>query len=219
MEEEKSQIDKPEQEPSERVYEAPEPRSSAFAFIFEMIKIALLAFVIIIPIRVFLFQPFFVQGASMEPNFEDNEYLIINEFGYKMTNIGFGDTTLLKVEPFKEIKRQNVVVFRYPKNPSQFFIKRVIGLPGEKVQIKNSQVTIFNEEHPDGFVLNESAYLSPEVKTAGDLTVHLAPDEYFVMGDNRMFSSDSRSWGPVTKDLMVGRVLLRAWPVDRWKTY
>jgi signal peptidase I len=219
MENEKIETGNSDREPAEKIYQAPEPRSSAFSFIFEMIKIALLAFVIIIPIRVFLFQPFFVQGASMEPNFEDNEYLIINEFGYKQTKIGFGDTTLLKVEPFKEIKRQDVVVFHYPKNPSQFFIKRVIGLPGEKIQVKNSQVTIFNEAHPEGFVLDESAYLSPEVKTAGDLTVHLAPDEYFVMGDNRMFSSDSRSWGPVTKDRMVGRVMLRAWPVNRWETY
>ena len=127
-------------------------------FILEIIKIIALAFIIIVPIRVFLFQPFFVQGASMEPNFEDGQYLIINELGYKETNLGF-----YSVEPFKEIGRQEVVVFRYPIDPSKFFIKRVIGLPGEKVQIKNSQVTIFNSKNPNGLTLDESKYLDKSV--------------------------------------------------------
>lgn len=196
-----------------------EQRYGVASFILEIIKIVVLAFVIIVPIRVFLFQPFFVQGASMEPNFEDKEYLIINELGYKKTNIGFGDTNLFTVKPFKEIQRQRVIVFRYPLEPSKYFIKRVIGLPGERLEIKDGKITIFNDQHPDGFLLNEDAYLSKSVRTVGDISTNLASDEYFVMGDNRMFSSDSRAWGPVKDKFIMGEVLLRAWPIGRAEIY
>jgi signal peptidase I len=184
-------------------------------FVLEVIKIFVLAIVIIVPIRVFLFQPFFVQGVSMEPSFENNQYLIVNEFGYKKTEVGVGNNTFFTVEPFKEISRQEVIVFRYPKNPTQFFIKRTIGLPGEKVEIKDGKVTIFNDENPNGFLLDENAYLSETTKTLGSLTKQLKEDEYFVMGDNRMFSSDSRSWGAVPEADIVGRALFRAWPLDK----
>lgn len=188
-------------------------------FIMEIVKVFLLAFIIIYPVRVFLFQPFFVQGASMEPTFENSEYLIINELGYKKTVASVGDTTLFTVEPFKEIERQTVIVFRYPKNITQFFIKRIIGLPGEKIQIKNGVVTIFNKENPTGFNLDESAYLSANVKTTGDLVMSLKDDEYFVMGDNRSFSSDSRTWGPVREADVIGKVLVRAWPLNRLNAF
>ena len=188
-------------------------------FILEIVKVFILAFIIIFPIRVFLFQPFFVQGASMEPNFENNQYLIVNEFGYKKTVADINGATLFTINPFKEIQRQMVVVFRYPKNPSQFFIKRVIGLPGEKVQIKNNEITIFNSENPDGTVLDESGYLSPNVVTAGELIVTLKEDQYFVLGDNRGASSDSRSWGPVPEADVIGKVLLRAWPLNQLSVF
>lgn len=188
-------------------------------FVLEIVKIFFLALVIIIPIRVFLFQPFFVQGASMEPNFENNQYLIINEFGYKKTVVGMGDTDFFTVKPFKELERQQVVVFKYPKNPSQFFIKRVIGLPGEKVQIKDGKVMIFNSENPSGFVLDEKSYLPSTTETKGDLVIALKSDEYFVMGDNRSFSSDSRSWGPVPEGNITGEALLRAWPLDKMAVF
>jgi signal peptidase I len=185
------------------------------AFIFEMVKVALLALVIIVPIRVFLFQPFFVQGASMEPNFEDGQYLIINEFGIKQTKIGSESHTIFEVKPFRELKRQEVVVFRYPMDKKKFFIKRIIGLPNEKVQIKKGEVYIFNEEKEDGFILDEKEYLPIGLKTKEDMSVELKDDEYFVMGDNRMFSSDSRAWGPITKSEIIGKVLIRAWPLDK----
>lgn len=184
-------------------------------FIWEIIKVIALAFIIIVPIRVFLFQPFFVQGASMEPNFEDGQYLIVNELGFKQTNVGTDSYTLFTVNPFREIKRQTVVVFRYPLDPSKYFIKRIIGLPNEKVQIKDNIVTIFNQENPDGLILDEKTYLSSTVKTNGDMVVSLGDDEYFVMGDNRMFSSDSRSWGAVPEKDIMGEVLIRAWPLDK----
>lgn len=183
-------------------------------FVLEIIKIIFLAFVIIVPIRVFLFQPFFVQGASMEPNFENGQYLIVNELGFKKTTIGFNDIKFFSVGAFRAIPRQKVVVFRYPKDPSKFFIKRIIGLPGERIELKDGGYRIFNKEHPDGFSPDESTYLSQGVKTTGDLVMTLKDNEYFVMGDNRPFSSDSRVWGTVSDDNIIGEVLLRAWPLN-----
>ena len=115
----------------------------------------------------------------------------------------------------KELDRQEVVVFRYPKDPTKYFIKRVIGLPGEKLELKNGQVRIYNQANPNGFLLDESAYLSKTVFTQGEITVQLKDDEYFVMGDNRPYSSDSRSWGTVPKDDIVGKAIFRAWPLTR----
>ena len=190
-----------------------ENQSEEYGFkgvIWEIVKMVFWVVVIIVPIRVFLIQPFFVQGASMEPNFEDKQYLIVNELGYKTTEVG----NLFTVKPFKELQRGDVVVFRYPKNPSIFYIKRIIGLPGEKIEISNDKVKIFNSENPNGFVLEEGKYLSASVMTAGEINMTLV-DEYFVMGDNREYSSDSRSWGPVPADDVMGKVVLRAWPISR----
>lgn len=193
----------------------PSQYESVGSFIFEIVKIFVLAFIIIAPIRMFLFQPFFVQGASMEPNFENNEYLIINELGYKKTNVGIGGNNIFTVSNFKDLKRQENVVFKYPKDPSKFFIKRIIALPGEKIELKNGVIKIYNKENPDGFVLDESQYLSKQVFTQGEVVKQLSENEYFVMGDNRPFSSDSRSWGTVPKEDVIGKVVFRAWPLTR----
>ena len=189
------------------------------SFVLEIIKIVILAFVIIVPIRVFLFQPFFVQGDSMKPNFENGEYLIINELGYKRTSLDISNANLFTVKPWKEVARQEPIVFRYPLDPSKFFIKRVIGLPGEKVEIKNSQIIIYNDSYPEGFVLDENTYLSKSVKTNSEMAITLKSDEYFVMGDNRSYSSDSRSWGPVPERDIVGKVAVRAWPLNRISSF
>ncbi len=188
---------------------------SVGGLLLEMIKVITLAIVIIIPIRLFLFQPFFVQGASMDPNFHDGQYLIINEFGYKHTEIpGIGE-----VKSFRTLERQEPVVFRYPKNPEQFYIKRVIGLPGESVAIQNGVVYIFNEAHPEGYILDESLYLDRSVKTSDMPKLTLNQEEYFVMGDNRAFSYDSRAFGPIHKKDLIGRVLFRAWPLSKVALY
>jgi len=188
------------------------------SLLFEMIEVFILAIVIIIPVRVFLFQPFFVQGSSMDPNFHDGQYLVVSEFGYKQT-----DFTLLSkdivIRPFKSIERQDVVVFRYPKNPEQFFIKRIIGLPGESVEVKQGKVYVYNTEHPDGFILNEQAYIGVNILTQDTPKRQIKQDEYYVMGDNRMYSYDSRVFGPVNKDKIIGRVLLRAWPTSVFTLY
>lgn len=185
-------------------------------FVFEVFKVFLLAVVIIVPIRVFLFQPFFVKGASMEPNFHEGEYLIVNEWGYKYTQIGLGNgAPWATVKPGKEFERGDVIIFRAPQDPSQFFIKRVIALPGEAVRIKDGSVYIYNKKSPAGFVLDESQYLSDSIKTTPELSLELGDDEYFVMGDNRNNSHDSRAWGPLNKNMVIGKVLLRAWPANK----
>ncbi|MFA5777334.1 MAG: signal peptidase I [Parcubacteria group bacterium] len=189
------------------------------SFLLEIVKVFILALVIITPIRVFLFQPFFVQGASMEPNFKDGQYLIINELGYKETDIGMGEKQFFSVSSFKELKRGDVVVFKYPKDPKQYFIKRVIGLPGEKIKVSDGKVYIFNKENPEGFILDESGYLPQELKTQGDSTEQLSDNEYFAMGDNRGYSHDSRAFGPVGKEFIVGKVLVRAWPFNNVAIY
>ena len=170
-----------------------------FSFVWEVLKITVLALIIILPIRYYVAQPFLVKGASMEPAFENGDYLIIDEVSYR----------------FSEPWRGEAVVFRFPEDPKQFFIKRLIGLPGETIEIKNNQVIIYNEGAPGGLVIDENGYLDPEQRTEGRLKVELGKDEYFVMGDNRLASSDSRRWGPLDEDHIIGRVLLRAWPVDR----
>lgn len=185
------------------------------SFLWEVIKVFFWALIIIVPIRIFLFQPFFVQGASMEPNFKDGDYLIINEFGYKETGIGFNNFNLFNVNSFRDLKRDDVVVFRYPRDPKQFFIKRVIGLPGEKVKIENGRVTIFNKENPEGMMLDEKSFLPAGLITNSSVLTQLSDNEYFVLGDNRQFSHDSRAWGPLPKEDVVGKVLIRAWPLSK----
>lgn len=174
------------------------------SFIFELVKIVIISLVIIIPIRYFLIQPFYVKGASMEPNFYDHEYLIIDEISYR----------------FNEPARGDIVVFRYPRNPQEYFIKRVIALPGEQVQIKDGEVRIFNQANPDGFILKED-YLNAGVKTYSltEDVIKLSENEYYVLGDNRNSSKDSRSFGPVSKSFLTGKVLLRGWPFSRMTVF
>lgn len=166
----------------------------AAAFVIEVIKIAVIAAVIVIPIRYYLFQPFFVRGQSMDPNFENGDYLIIDEITYRL----------------RGPERGEVIVFKFPYDISQRFIKRVIGLPGETVVIKDGQITIYNESGSK--ILDESDYLN--AVTEGDINIKLKNNEYFVLGDNRGFSFDSRRFGAVPKDNIIGRVALRAWPFN-----
>ena len=161
---------------------------------------------IVIPIRLFFANPFKVQGASMEPSFFDKEYLIIDEISYRL----------------EEPKRGEVVVFRPPTDPSKFFIKRVIGLPGDTVELVNGIVKIYNQAHPNGWTLDESSYIditefSAEEKASMTMRpLTLGENEYFVMGDNRVASYDSRYFGPIEGSVIVGRAIVRGWPVHRW---
>ena len=166
-----------------------------FFFIWEISKIVIVALLIVIPIRYFLFQPFFVMGQSMEPNFETGDYLIIDEISYRL----------------REPQRGEVIVFKYPGNTSFRYIKRLIGLPGETVEIQDGKVII--HEDKKSWVLDESSYLPRFLETSGNSRIALKQNQYFVLGDNRPVSSDSRRWGVLPKEDIIGRVLFRAWPI------
>ncbi|MBU1290107.1 signal peptidase I [Patescibacteria group bacterium] len=174
-----------------------------FVFAWEIVKIVVISLAIIVPVRYYLIQPFFVYGASMEPNFSNGNYLIINEIGYRLG----------------EPQRSEVVVFKYPLNPSQYYIKRIVGLPGETVEIKDGLVFIYNQSFPDGMVLDESLYLPKDRITSGNTKIKLGEDEYFVLGDNRQASSDSRRWGALPEDNIIGRAWIRAWPFNSAEVY
>jgi len=163
-----------------------------FSFIKEVSKIVIIALLVVIPIRYFLFQPFVVRGVSMEPNFHTGDYLIVDEISYR----------------FGQPERGDVVVFKYPKDASQRFIKRIIGLPNEIVEINNGKIIVYD---PDGGgqILDESEYLSSDQDVKGKSITKLGPDEYFVLGDNRPFSSDSRKWGSVPEKNIIGKVFSR----------
>jgi len=176
---------------------------SVLRFIWEVVKIVAVTLAIIVPIRYFLIQPFFVKGASMEPNFDDGQYLVVDELSYRLGQPQRGD----------------VIVFHYPADPSQFFIKRIIGLPNETVEISNGQIKISNVEHPLGFILDENNYLPPTIDTSGDTKQAISPDEFFVLGDNRPASFDSRRWGLVPRSDIIGRVWLRAWPPQSFRLF
>ena len=171
-------------------------QSNSGGLLKDLFILALLIVVIVIPLRLFVISPFVVDGESMHPTFENLDYLIIDEISYR----------------FESPQRGDVIVFRYPLDPSIFYIKRIIGLPGETVAINHGVVSI-TEPDGDSFTLNEP-YISAEDATYSE-TVTLSPDDYFVMGDNRPNSSDSRVWGPLPAKEIVGRVLLRLLPLSR----
>ncbi|MDD3530992.1 MAG: signal peptidase I [Candidatus Pacebacteria bacterium] len=160
----------------------------------DLFTLVLLIVVVVIPIRLFIISPFVVDGESMHPTFENLNYLVVDELLYR----------------FKAPARGDVIVFRYPNNPSIFYIKRIIGLPGETVSIDRGVVTIL-EVNGEKLALNEPYIVNEDATYTKD--VSLNPDEYFVMGDNRPNSSDSRVWGPLPKKDIVGRVDLRLLPV------
>jgi signal peptidase I len=162
----------------------------------DLARFVLTVLLIVIPIRVFIAKPFIVSGASMDPTFADKEYLIIDELSYYL----------------RAPERGEVAIFKFPKDPSKYFIKRVIGLPGETVIIKNNQVSI---KKADGTIkkVNES-YLKNSFETQDEETT-LGASEYFMMGDNRAVSYDSRAWGAVPEDLIAGRAFVRLFPPNR----
>jgi signal peptidase I len=172
-------------------------------FLWETLQVIVISLAIIIPVRYYLIQPFFVKGASMEPNFDDGQYLIIDELSYRLGKPQRGD----------------VIIFKYPNDPRQYYIKRIIGLPGETIEIKNNQIIILSSAFPSALYLDESSYLADNEVTGGDSKVSLSDTQYFVLGDNRQASYDSRRWGPLEKNFIIGKVWLRAWPLTKAALY
>lgn len=165
--------------------------------LFDIVKTVLIVLVIFFASRYFLVQPFVVEGHSMDPNFSDQEYLLVNRLSYRISTPTRGD----------------VVVFQAPNNPKYDYIKRIIGLPGDTVVIKNNQVIVNGEVLNEKYLATGTETLIKNSKTA-TLEVKLNDNEYFVLGDNREHSSDSREWGILPKSMIIGKAWLSIYP---WK--
>ncbi len=169
---------------------------NASLFILDLVKLAIIAGITIGLVRYFLFKPFYVSGQSMEPNFLEKDYLIIDEITYR----------------FREPQRGEVIVFKSPLSNGDYYLKRIVGLPGERVKIDDNKVVIYNSDHPQGMLIDE-IYIAE--KTQGSLMIILDSDEYFVMGDNRNSSYDSRRFGAIKRNSITGRAWVRGWPINR----
>lgn len=165
------------------------------SYILEVSKIIIIALAIVIPVRYFLFQPFIVKGQSMEPNFSEGDYLIVDELSYRL----------------RPPERGEIIIFKSPLDFSSRYIKRIIGLPGETIQVENGEVIVYINDNPQ---ILEEGYLPEDLETSGSLRFTLGNHEYFVLGDNRSASYDSRKFGPLPGRNIIGRVYLRAWPFD-----
>lgn len=165
--------------------------ASFFLDIIETIVVALAIFVVA---YLFFFQPHQVKGASMEPNFHDEEYLLTDKISYR----------------FHPPERGDVVIFRAPKNRELDYIKRVIGLPGEKIRFSNGTVFINDQKLREDYLGNVTTYSGSFLRPGVEFLVPV--DEYVVLGDNRSHSSDSREWGTVNREDIIGKAWLRYWP-------
>jgi signal peptidase I len=162
----------------------------------EVFLFAVIAFGIVLPFRMFVAEPYIVSGASMDPTFKTGDYLIVDKLSYKLG----------------EPQRNSVVVFKYPNDTTKNFIKRIIGLPGDTITVKGNEVKIVNKDNPNGFIVDQSyiVHTSPD-----NFEKTLGTGEYFAMGDNRAESFDSRSWGVLPRKDMLGRPILRLFPLNK----
>lgn len=169
-----------------------------YNFLIDTVQSILIAAAVFLVIYIFLFRPFEVQGESMYPNFQDKEYVLTNLITLRTT----------------PLKRGDVIVFKAPPDPEKDFIKRIIGLPGDTIMIQNGDVYVNAQK------LDQSAFLAPDVKTYGESflrdgeTITVPQDEYFVLGDNRPYSSDSRDWGFVPRGNIIGESFFIYWPLN-----
>lgn len=168
-----------------------------FGSMLEAVAIAAIAVFAVILCRQYVFNPYAIAGASMAPSFHDGDYVFVDQLSYRL----------------REPRRGEVIVFHSPSGNDEDLVKRIVALPGETVMVRDGQVVVVNQEHPQGLTLSEG-YLDPLEITTGSSSITLDDGEYFVMGDNRSVSFDSRSWGPLDEDGIVGMVRLRIWPLD-----
>lgn len=170
--------------------------------VIEVVVIAGIAVFAVVLCRQYVFNPYGISGSSMTPNFHDGDYVFVDQMSYRL----------------RDAKRGEVIVFHGPASNGEDLLKRIIGLPGERVLVSDNTIKIFNSENPEGLILNES-YLDANAVTNGAADVTLKEDQYFVMGDNRSVSFDSRSWGALDANLIVGKVALRIWPPEATQAF
>jgi signal peptidase I len=168
-----------------------------FASFLEILEIAVIAIVAVFIVRTFLVQPFLVSGTSMYPNFQNGDYVLVDELTYRI----------------RPPERGEVIVFHDPQDYGTYFIKRIIGLPNDKVVIGSDTITVYDSANPKGLLLDES-YIPQGTVTSGAATYSLSSSTYLMLGDNRPFSYDSRSWGLLPAQNIVGMVRVRLWPIN-----
>lgn len=167
--------------------------------ILQFIEFVVVVGAILMIVRFLIAEPHRVDGNSMVPNFHTGDYILTNKLATRLSTPARG----------------NVIILTDPLDSSKVFIKRVIGLPGEMIMIQNGQVLINDQVLPE-------PYLPRELKTPGgsflkeSMPFQIPKDHYFVIGDNRLGSSDSREWGPLKKELIIGQALIRYWPVNKF---
>ncbi len=187
------------------------PKHSALHIIWELAKTLLIAVGMIIFINTFVFQAYYVAGDSMKPDFHDGDYLLANKIPMSLHSLTslFGDKSEVK------INRGDVLIFKSPLNKELFYIKRVLALPGERITLKGGVFTVYNNEYPAGFVLNET-YIDPQYKTQLEVDQVVASGNLFVVGDNRApnASSDSRDWGQLSEKNISGVAFFRLLPIS-----
>jgi signal peptidase I len=170
-----------------------------YAFLIDTIQSLLIVFAIFLVIYIFLFRPFQVSGNSMYPTFLDKEFILTNIITLKLDKLKQGD----------------VIVFKAPNDPEKDYIKRIIGIPEDSILIRNGDIYVNDR------ILDQNAYLKSTVKTYGgsflkeNMSITVPKDSYFVMGDNRSGSSDSREWGFVPLKSVVGKSMFVYWPLDK----
>lgn len=163
---------------------------------YEFLRYFVIALVIVVPFRIFIAQPYIVSGSSMDPTFHNGDYLIVDQLSKR----------------FMDMERNSVLIIRYPLDTKKFFIKRLIAFPNEKVEIKNGEVFVINKENPEGLKIADSYVY---FKKNENFSINLGDDEYFVLGDNRAGSSDSRIWGPLPKKNIIGKPIIRLFPINK----
>lgn len=177
------------------------PLKKVWAFFVDGIETILIAIAICLVVYLFLFRPFQVNGSSMYPNFQDKEYVLTNIISLRFENPIKGD----------------VVVFKAPSDGEKDYIKRVVGIPGDNISIRNGAVYINNSKFDESKYLQDGLFTTGGSYLRDGQSITLNSDEYFVMGDNRLSSSDSREWGPVNKTAIIGKSFFVYWPPKEMK--
>ena len=175
----------------------PKPPHKFWKALREWVQVIVIAGILAFILRTYIVEPFIVEGASMDPSFATGQFLLVDRLTYR----------------FEAPHRYDVIVFQYPLNINTDYIKRIIGLPGETIKINNGLVTVINSAYPKGIPLPQP-YVEADHQSYDTYQITLGPNQYFVMGDNRAQSSDSRAWGPVDRKFIIGRTLLRLLPFN-----